>query len=754
MTHIAETTADADAHRLTPRVALLSAALAIGFAALIGVSLYFVVKDYRPTLNWDQWGDLKFLFDIKNGTFLFHELFAQNNEHRVFTARLFFLIDAFWFDYSNIFLLTVIFVSHLLLGGLIAFLWFDRNQVVRLRATACIGGAATLVTIIQYDNLLWGFQTVFSHVYLFALLALLAVGTACLQVRNRQRWLYLGLYVVFYALSAFTMANGLLVVGAAVVLTVFLRGRWLDIIVIVAAALIISALYMHGYHAPGHHNLADQLSLAPRVLLYTCYFLGAPLATFTSMRVLLGAGGIALLGLATAMAMREILAKRRMPLAPAVLVCMAGFVFISTVVTGIGRVSFGLEQAASGRYATVALIFWLSIAGVAYWLVVDRFKMARSARSRNVFVVTLLTGMFAQDIRFNANTDTQRVMSEWALRIDRASMAIINNVYFTEGQGLDVLYIPRAIKERAGLLRAYGWNVFSPRQKTYAPPIHVVAGLPAAGVPTCRGFVDSVIRLDGQRLALRGWLLASAVPQSPSWIFVRDQLDGVVGYFLPLDWRQDLVNTYGPFAGNGYFAAVDFKHPIPAGTLKVSFVAVFDRGPERVCTFVSELKVPAYEIASNYGEVAGRPITELQAVVRGRAIAQQGWPPGYFALPVPSDKLFTVGPASSEPAVVTFRFDAAKLGSDDLAIPVAANTGYIFPIEVSGPSGPVENLTLNTLNYDVWRLWRLAIIPRGRLPAEGEIVVTIQIPANIPAAGATIGPPFATPANPNRAALY
>ena len=754
MTQTAETTVGADAPRPMRRVAALSAVLAAGFVVLIAVSLFYVAKNYRPTLNWDQWGDLKFILDIKDGTFTFSDLFAQSNEHRPFTGRLFYLIDVFWFGYSNIFLLTTIFVSHMLLGGLIAFLWFDRSYDVRLRAAACIGGAATLVTIVQYENLIWGMSVVWAHTYMFALLALLALGTAGLQVRNIRRWLFLGLYVVFYALCAFTQANGLLVAGAAVMLIIFQRGRWLDFIVVVAAALIVGALYMYGYHAPGYHHLTDQLSLAPRILLYVCNFLGAPVATRTSVRMLLGGAGVALLVLATVAAIWDLRRGRRMPLAAAVLTCMAGFVFISAVIIGIGRASLSMEQGGSGRYATAALVFWLSIAGVAYWLIVERFGFARSARGRSVFAVVFLVVLLAQDIRMEANPNTQSGMMEWALRIDRASMAIINNVYFTEGVGLDVLYVPSVIKERAGRLRTYGWNVFSLPQKTYAPPIHLVASLPAAGVPACRGFVEPVIRLDGQRLALRGWLSASASGQSPSWIFVRDQLDGIVGYFLPLDWRQDLVNTNGPFAGNGYFAAVDFKHPIPSGSLKVSFVAVFDHGPERVCTFVSQLNVPASEITSDYGELPGRPIAGIQAAARGRATVQKDWPPGYFGLPVPSDKLFTVGPASSEPATVTFRFDAAKLGSDDLAIPVGANTGYDFPIEVSGPGGPIETLTLNTLYYEVWTFWRLAIIPHGRLPAEGEIVVTVQMPEKIPPNGATIAPPFATPANPNRAALY
>ncbi len=756
MTKTTETVAGKQAPCSSYFTALLSVALATGFVILIAVSLLFVMKNYRPTLNWDQWGDLKFLIDIKSGTFSLSELFSQNNEHRIFTARLFYLIDAFLFGYRNIFLLAVIFLSHMLLGGLIAFLWFDHTYGAKIRVAACIGGSAVLVAIVQFENLIWGFQTQFSQVYLFALLALLALGSACLVARTDRRWMFIGLYVVFYTLSALTMANGLIVVGGALMLIVFLRGRWSDGLVVVATALIVAAFYLHDYHAPAHHLLLDRLSLVPDVMLYACYFFGAPFTAHSSARMLIGGAGAGLLVITVMVAIWDFYTGRRMPPATAVLTCMSGFVFASAVLTGIGRVgSFGVEQAGSSRYATPALVFWLSIAGMTYWLFVERLNVVHSEWTRKVFAIVLLSMLFALDVRFEANADTQRRMSAWAQRIDRASVAIINNVYFTEGAGLDVLFVPPVIKQLAGQLRAYGWNIFSSRQKTYAPPIHLAAGLPGTGVPVCRGFVDSVIRLDDQRMALRGWLLASTVAQSPSWIFLRDQLGGVVGYFFALDWRADLVDKFGPAAGNGYFAAVDFKHAIPAGDVGVSFVAVFDNTAEQMCTFATRLNVPAYQIASYYYyDLQGRPIAGLLADSRGRIVIQHGEPPGFPALPLENANPLTVGPPAAEPTEVTFRFDVGDIGPDDLAIPVAANAGYDFPVKVAGSSGPIESLTLNTLDYDVWKMWRLAIIPRARLPISGKITVTIQIPAEIPPAGATIGPPFATPANTNRAALY
>jgi hypothetical protein len=737
---------DASAVYSNPILAILLA----GSSFVIAFSALLVFRNYRPTLNWDQWGDLTFLININAGHFSLLDLFAQNNEHRIFTARLWFLVDAFLFDYQNAFLLVIIFISHLLLGGLTVFLWFDRTDRPMLRAAACIGGAAALVTIVQYDNLLWGFQIEFSQVYLFGLLALLALGKACLEVGPARRAAFLGLYIVLSALSAFSLANGVLLPVAAIMLIFFMRGSWTKIVVVALSGIALGAIYLTNYQIRGTDYL-----VVTHVVRYTCYLLAAPFVKNIGAAVLFGAFGAALLFLITVAGLWSVWRRNNVPLRPAVLTCLAGFTLASAVVTGIGRAAaLGVEQAASGRYATVALLFWLSLAGAAYCFISQRFLFRRGVTVRNAIATGALVALVLVVGRLESDADSQRAMSEWASRIDRASMAIINNVAMTEGAGLDVLFIPPIIEQRAKLLRQYGWNIFSSRQKTYAPPIHRVLGVSDKPAQSCRGFVDTIMRLDAQRIALRGWLLPPTTVHSPSWIFVLDELGGVVGYFLAHDWRPDLVEKFGAAAGNGYFAAVDFKRPIAPGALKLSLVAVFEGDTERTCAFTGNVDVPGYEIASYYGTLPGRALGGLAGESNGSVVTRQKVPIGFPALPVSDPLLHAAGRPSPEGGAVTYRFDVSSLGADDLAIPVCADASYEFPIVIVGSNGPIESIKLNTLSYPVWKIWRLAIVPRARLPARGEIAVKVQIPEKAAPAAATLGPPFATPANPNRAALY
>src|SRR5262249_53208644 len=144
-------------------------------------------------------------------------------------------------------------------------LWFDRTYRPMLRVAGCIGGAAALVTIVQYDNLLWGFQTQFSQVYLFGLLALFALGKACLEVWPTRRAAFLGLYVSLSALSAFSLANGVLLPVAAIMLIFFMRGSWANIIVVGVSGIALGAIYLTNYQIQGINHL-----VVTDVLRYTC----------------------------------------------------------------------------------------------------------------------------------------------------------------------------------------------------------------------------------------------------------------------------------------------------------------------------------------------------------------------------------------------------------------------------------------------------------------------------------------------------
>jgi hypothetical protein len=734
---------------------VLLAVLLSGFILLIIVSMFLVTKNFRPTLNWDQWGDLRYIFAFKDHQISFRGLFAQNNEHRIFTERLLFLIDATWFGYRNTFLVSVIFASHLLLGAIIGWLWLDRTYGNPLRVASALGGAAALVSIAQYENLLWGFQTGFVHVYLFALLALVALCRACTETQAYRRYGLLLAFFCLYTLSTFTMANGVLLVGAALIAVVLMRPTLIFLATLPLAGVFLAWLYFYNYQTVTYLQLATSPSHFRDVFLYILYFLAAPFAHDPLSRTLLGGLGVLLLLGVFGLLLREVLMRRPPQAAPVVLACAALFAVNSAAVTAVGRVaSFGLAQATSARYATPAIIFWLSAIGAAYWLLSARFAHARWARTRQAAALILLYLVLVQTYRLDFDPDTRRGMNEWALRIDRASVAIVNNVYLTDRTGLDVLFLPPVIREYTTRLRDEGWSLFSPSDKTYAPPVHLVAGLPVGGAVPCRGFIDSVARLDGQRLVFRGWLHAGTPPTSPDWVLVRDSLGGVIGYFFALDWRPDLVAQFGATGGYGFIGAVDFKQPVASGKLRLSFAGTFAEGDERSCSFESEVTVPEQETTSSYGELPGRAIAPMRTEQQGNLKPSQTWPP-LPPLPSADARPLIVADAAPGPSHATFSFDLAALGQDDLAIPIGSLKGnFVIPVDVETETGSTLSMHVPVYRDNVFPVWRLTIIRRANLPKAGRISITVNIPAELAPTAVVIGLPFATPPNPNRGALY
>jgi hypothetical protein len=332
--------------------------------------------------------------------------------------------------------------------------------------------------------------------------------------------------------------------------------------------------------------------------------------------------------------------------------------------------------------------------------------------------------------------------------LDRGAFALLNDVYFSEHAGLDLLYHPAAIRERAHLLRQYGWSVFSLKQGTYSAPVHLLGGS-WEKIVACRGEVESATRLDSQRVALRGWLLPPADNVAPSWVFVLDESRRVVGYLSALEPRGDLGEVFGAAPAAGFFGGIDFKRPVAPGQLRLSLVAVFGANPERMCSLSAEIAVPIHETSISFGGLPGRAILGIVTEAHGRfrAIPSAPYPP------LPNETLFALNSVPRGVAGIDYRFDVRELGDDDLVIPVTASDDRYFDVEIANESGPIHSFKVKLYSETTWNIWRVAIVPRSQLPLSGQIRVMLSFP-NDTASGLVVGSVFATKPNAGRAALY
>jgi hypothetical protein len=710
--------------------------LAFGFTFLICVSLYHVMMYFRPTLWNDQWGVLSTF----GQPFSIHKLFYHANEHIILTSVLLFWVDVICFGHQNAFLVAVTFLCQLTIGGIIGFLWIDRK--VPIKIVAALSSAATMVSLIQYENLLHAFQVQISLVSLFAVLALMFLGRACIEKRWRC-WILFAVFVALSLLAAFSMANGVLVFGGAAVLVVLLNAEWRLLTASLVAGATIIVLFLLVYEQPDwiQRVTVTDWRLFPDVLLYVAHFLGAPFTYDPINRAVLGIFGLALmLGILGFLALDRI-RSRHIPWPPVVLVCIAVFASLSGAMAGAGRlICCGLASAGTSRYTSTALIFWISALGAVWWII----SALLSLRTKLAILAAALAAWWLVVFQIDFDLTTRRLVRSSAIEIDRGSMALINNVYLTDGSGLDNLYDPMVIKSQIKLLREHGWNIFSPREMTYVPPVHLLAGLPQ-NTPTCHGSIDTVERLDGQRLALGGSILHPITGQTPKWIFVRNGTNGIVGYFLVLGRPPDTLDQ-GDAVDSGFFAGVDFKQTVPTGKLNISLVAIFDSDRQPACILNAVLDVPSYETSTFDGQIPARSILGLR---HDEAIKM---PTGNGSLPsLPDPEMFTMVARPDQPAKAVFYFDAAALEGDDLAIPVASRTDFVaLTVDVLGPAGLIESMALKTSQ----NTWHIGIIHRSQLPATGEVTITLRAPALVLRETTIVGSPFATPSNDIRASLY
>ena len=183
-------------------------------------SAYLVITTYSPLPHWDEWS----LFDhlAKGGGWSLPWLWAQHNEHRILTTKIFFLLDVQLFRGTQIFLLTCIFLVQLLQVALLS--WSLRALGGWRGSQWRIGVGLIAYCILcptQYENLVWGFQVQF---VMTACMATLAIASLLLYQRD-DRTKYLVTSIAAATIATWSLANGMLLWPLLIVASLWLRMR-------------------------------------------------------------------------------------------------------------------------------------------------------------------------------------------------------------------------------------------------------------------------------------------------------------------------------------------------------------------------------------------------------------------------------------------------------------------------------------------------------------------------------------------------
>jgi hypothetical protein len=523
---------------------------------IVATTLWGVIVTYTALPVWDGWSEVTTKQHLAM-------LFDQHNEHRIFVSRLFMLVDGIWFDANYKFCLGATLATQALTVALLVYLFCRARPVTRVEGAGATAFAVSMFFWFeQSENLTWGFNTQFVIVA--------ACATAAFAVFAFNRGVYgLAFALLSAAVAAFAMANGVLVPLLLISLAVWTRRPWWQIAVLVVGSAAILTAFFTGYRFGVHEpEQAPLPTLVADGANYALAYLGGPFAQGARNvieRLSQGAWGpagrIAIwfgsIGFALFLGAGVCLIGRGKQAQPAQLVLfhIASLIVITAVMTAKGRMQFGLEQALSSRYGTLALLFWTAIVLLLWSFQRSQTSAARSAVLAGLSVIGLFIAFTQMPIivtvRKSAETN-QEAAAALLAKVDVASVLLRSCP--------DV----EALKGQAQILRTEHHSIFA---KPWSDWLDSPVSTRARVVPgkRCKGFLDEIAPVDAGGAAawrVRGWAWDKGAKSVPEAILVVGGDGTIVGYGLPGYERPDVSRTISSITSGwtgwqGFFSHAD-----------------------------------------------------------------------------------------------------------------------------------------------------------------------------------------------------
>lgn len=420
-----------------------------GVPYLALVATYLLLSHNLPYL--DQWEFVPFLEKFHGGTLTPGDFWAQHNEHRLVFPRVIMLLLA-WASAWNIY--CELAVNFLLASAIFAlFALHLRFLAVRLDLPGLHWllplNALLVFALSQWQNFFSGWQ-------LQAFLSLLAaLGCLLLLSSGRLSPARLSAALCCGIAATFSFANGILLWPLGFVILCLRMGlsgleearlKWPAPALWGSVGAAIVAAYLWGYKGPAYHPALGSSAENPGVtLLYFLAYLGSPLATYSKVLAVCLGGTV----LAAWLWCTVRLIKRREYWLLA-LWGVGAYSVGSALLTCVARSSFGVDQALSSRYVTLATPVWLAMS-------VFCAVLALRSRRPGVTLGTALLLVFVGLITFNSGYGAYRWSERYHAQTDSRGVLLSG----TDPARLRFFHPdPEVIIERRAALRRLGLSVF------------------------------------------------------------------------------------------------------------------------------------------------------------------------------------------------------------------------------------------------------------------------------------------------------
>jgi hypothetical protein len=340
----------------------------------------------------DQWDFIPLLEKSYQGEVSFADLTAQHNEHRLLFPRIIMLSLAHltsWRISAELYTIVLIAIAMFVVFS------FQLRSTIKQYKTSNLVWALPVISLIvfsfnQWENWVWGWQVQI-------LLSVFSVvsGFVLLSAPDTRRWKFIT--AVFLGIVAiYSFANGILywIIGLAVLCLkpahryTRKNGKWFDLGIWSISACLVVLSFMINYRAPANHPsmwsfLNQPLEYVQYVFKYIGGALAGPKGAFW-----VGAAGILIYILILGWFLYSKLDFQIILPYVAISLYSIG----SAMLSGIGRIGFGSDQAMSPRYATFSNLFWVVLV-VMFFLLIENMEsgviegILRTSRSLNKTIV-------------------------------------------------------------------------------------------------------------------------------------------------------------------------------------------------------------------------------------------------------------------------------------------------------------------------------------------------------------------------------
>ncbi len=347
-------------HRSPARHRSVAVLAMVGFSVPVATYFWFVHHYALNVIRTDQWGDIQLIGDSYSGHLSFSDLWALHTQNRILFPNLVALLLS---RTTNFNVLVEEYVSAALLVASTGLLIFAHRRRVGLAWVYYVPVAVLMLSFVQYQNTLWGFQLAW-YLVLFAVAATFTV----LDRPILTRW-WLGVAIASAVVASYSSLQGLIVWPTGLLL-LYLRNRPRSFTIAwISAAAITLALYFVNF-ATGEQSSVGSHPFAALQFFFVAIgdVIGIPISGGGAVATAILVLGVVIFAASVWVLVAYCRGRDEtsgMPIAAALI--SFGLLFAGLVTAG--RLAMGLAAASQSRYRTLDLLIPVGL----YMAALDRW---------------------------------------------------------------------------------------------------------------------------------------------------------------------------------------------------------------------------------------------------------------------------------------------------------------------------------------------------------------------------------------------